>query len=69
MLYDYTLSCEVGQGEGNRVRVEARVWNIHLAIKEARRQYPDARMFTVLKKVPVAGIPRARLTEATHTGR
>ena len=52
MVYDYDVSIET---EGGRLRKQTQQSNIHNVIKEVRKEYPDAHMFIVLKKVPTVG--------------
>ena len=49
LVYRYVLGYEVGTGERLQ-SVLPSVRNIHEAIKEVRKEHPDAHMFTVVNK-------------------
>ncbi len=47
-LWEYNVSFETC---GKRIRVQQSAYNITDVIKKVRKDYPDAKMFKVLKKV------------------
>lgn len=48
-MYNYVLGYEIGTGERLQSPCD-KVRNIHEAIKQVRKEHPDAHMFTVVKK-------------------
>lgn len=53
MIYNYDVSFETN---GERLRKKLPCSNIHQVIKEVRKEHPDARMFVVVSKTPMAGV-------------
>lgn len=47
-IYEYNVSFETG---GKRVKAQQSGFNIHDVIKRVRKDYPDAKMFRILKKM------------------
>ncbi len=47
-IYDYNLSFEVGD---KRIKAQQSGYNIYDVIKKIRKDYPDAHMFVVLRKI------------------
>lgn len=47
-IYEYNVTFETG---GKRIKAQQSGYKIHNVIKRVRKDYPDAKMFIVLKKV------------------